>query len=72
MPAEVRGGVVSASEVEAVAGAVAGSTEETAPVREAAGRSAAASSDVAVGAADVAVFGLYVFRIFVKIYVFRH
>ena len=63
MPAEVRGGVVSASEVEAVAGAVAGLTEETASVREAAGGSAAASSDVAVGAADVAVFGLYVFRI---------
>ena len=60
MPAEVRGGVVSASEVEAVAGAVAGLTEETASVREAAGGSAAASSDVAVGAADVAVFGLYV------------
>ena len=59
MSAEVSGRAVSASEVEAVAGAVAGLTEENATVREAVRGSAAASADIPVGAAGVTVFGLH-------------
>ena len=62
MPAEVRGDTVSASEAGAVAGAVDGSTEQVAAVSEAAGGSAAAPSDVAVGVADVAVSFLHFAR----------
>ena len=64
MPAEVSGGAVSASEVEVDAGVVAGLTEEVATVGEAGRSSAAASSDVAVGAADDTVFGWHLRRIF--------
>ena len=65
MPAEVSVGAVSASEVEVDAGVVAGLTQESATVEEAARSSAAASSDVAVGAADDdTVFGWHLRRIF--------
>ena len=54
------------------AGAVAGLADEMATVREAARSSPAASSDVAVGAADSTVFGLHFAAFLVVIYSFEY